>query len=170
MSTVDKNKTDTEQPQNANDDEVIHKVSPSDELISTQTLQQGATEQPTTVSIEQIDINTQRICAVRNQSSQPSSQTIIGYEKHECLYIAWWIFTAVTGFNLFVGIPCLILFRIVKKRKRAGDFEGARKAWLWRRRVDRVFTFLFNLLLAIIAVVKCVQELNKALYGKQRSM
>jgi len=143
MSTVDKNTADTEQPQKTNDDQVIYKVPPSNGLINTQTLQQGATEQPTAVSIEQIHINTQRISAVRNQSSQPSSQTIIGYENRECCYTLFWIITIIMVSLCFWGIPCLILLHIAKRRKRAGDFEGARKAWLWCEMLKFFFTIFF---------------------------
>jgi hypothetical protein len=59
----------------------------------------------------------------------------------------------------FWGIPCLILLHIAKRRKRAGDFEGARKAWLWCIRVNRACMTLISIFMTIAGIYEGVENL-----------
>ncbi|CAF1336288.1 unnamed protein product [Adineta steineri] len=137
MLTVDTNVSANEQLPTTNGDQVINKIPSSDGIINTQTLQE-----------------------VVSSYSTSALYTTVGYENKKPL-IVWWIFTVVTGFLAFTGIPCLILLYIAKKRKQALDYEGARRAWGWSIRVNRACVTFISLVITAAGIAEAVIEIKK---------
>ncbi|CAF1158079.1 unnamed protein product [Adineta steineri] len=137
MLTVDTNASANEQLPKTNGDQVIRMIPSSDGIINTQTLQE-----------------------VVSSYSTSALYTTVGYENQKCL-IGWWIFTVMTGFLSFTGIPCLILFCIAKKRKQALDYEGARRAWGWTIRVNRACITFISLVFTAAGIAVAVIEIKK---------